>query len=212
MTICPACGEDIEAGADVCPACEESLGGDGSKTSPEDESGTVDEKRLTEDRELDVDNDKSDTEDDIPADPPGVSRRGMLTYSGGSALLTFGGLGAGWFAFIREPTGPEEDVVREYVAALDRSHFYTAQSLFHENAPDDAWSATELPTMDRAELTVERTEVVDRQSDVDISGVQELALVHIDITYRDSQRTELLELAFIVAKNENGEWRMWRDQ
>lgn len=142
----------------------------------------------------------------------GVSRRGLLTYGGGSALATWAGVGLGWWMFLREPTGPEEDVVREYVDALDRSHFYTAQSLFHENAPGRAWSPAEIPDVDRVALTVERTEVVDRVENPNIEGVAELALVHVDITIDDGVRTDLLELAFVVALNEDGEWKLWRDR
>jgi len=142
----------------------------------------------------------------------GVTRRGLLTYSGGSALLTLGGIGAGWFAFVREDTGPEEEVVREYVDALDRSHFYTAETLFHEDAPVEAWGPAELPDVGRLSLTVEDTEVVDREDEPDVAGVEELALVHVDITIDDGVESTLLELAFVVALNEEGEWKMWRDR
>lgn len=145
-------------------------------------------------------------------EPGGVSRRGLLTWGSGSALATFTGAGLGWFVFVHEPTGPEEDVVREYVDALDRSHFYTAQTLFHEDAPGEAWRPEELPDVDRIELTVEETEVVDRVEDPEIDGVEELALVHVDISIDDGVRSDLLQLAFVVALNEDGEWKLWRDR
>jgi hypothetical protein len=141
-----------------------------------------------------------------------VSRRGMLLYGGGSALVTLGGAGAGWFAFIRASRGPEEEVVREYVDAIDRGYFYTAQELFHENAPTDAWGQDELPGVDRISLSVERTAVADREEDPGLEGVEELALVHVDITMEGGVNSELLELAFVVAQNEAGEWKLWRDR
>lgn len=151
--------------------------------------------------------------DEFPTPSPGsgVSRRGMLTYGGGAALVTWLGIGAGWYVFIREPTGPEEDVVREYVDAIDRSHFYTAQELFHENAPDEAWRPEEIPDVDRVDVAVEDTEVVDRETEPETAGVEEVALVHADVSIDDGTRSELLELAFIVVRNEEGEWKMWRD-
>ncbi len=150
--------------------------------------------------------------EDVEDEPVGVTRRGLLTYGGGSALATWGGVAAGWYVLIHEPTGPEEDVVREYVDALDRSHFHTADELFHENAPGEAWGPAEIPDVDRVDLTVERTEVVDRVEEPDIEGVEELALVHVDITIDDGLQSELLELAFVVALNEDGEWKIWEDR
>ena len=160
------------------------------------------------------------SEREVPAAEPsdsspgttGVTRRGLLVYSGGSALATFGGAGSGWFVFIREPTGPEEDVVREYVDALDRAHFHTAQELFHENAPGEAWSPSEIPDIGQVSLTVEETAVVDRETDIEIDGVEELALVHVDIELDDGSQVELLELAFVVARDEDGEWLLWQDR
>lgn len=143
---------------------------------------------------------------------PGVTRRGLLTYSGGSALLTLGGIGAGWFAFLRERTTPEEEVVREYVDALDRAQFYTAETLFHEDAPVEAWGPAEIPDVGRISLTVEDTEVADREEVPDMASVEELALVQVDITMDDGVESTLLELAFVVALNEDGEWKMWRDR
>jgi len=152
-------------------------------------------------------------DDEFPPTPPGsaISRRGMLTYGVGSALATWLVIGAGWLAFFYERTGPEEDVVREYVAAVDRSHFYTAQELFHENAPDQAWRPQEIPDVERVDLIVEETEVVDRETEPETEGVEEVALVHADVTIDDGSRSELLELAFVVAKNEDGEWKLWQD-
>lgn len=142
----------------------------------------------------------------------GVSRRGMLTYGGGSALLTWLAAGTGWYVFIHEPTSPEEAVVREYVEALDRAHFYTAAGLFHDNAPGEAWGPGELPDVNRVELAVEQTEVVDRETDVDLDGVEELALVHADISIDDGRRSNVLYVAFVVALNDDGEWRLWDEQ
>lgn len=203
METCPECGADIDGTPGTCPACDVSL---------EETAEATTETGDTAEETGDVTAEDDDAEPAEAANPPGVSRRGVLFYSGGTATATLAGLGGGWFAFIREDYPPEEAVVREYVDALNRGHFYTAQSLFHENAPGEAWTAQEFPTAKEVSLEVQRTEVVDRQSDLDIAGVVELALVHVDIEYQGGSERRLLELAFIVAQNTDEEWRLWKDR
>lgn len=201
MGHCPHCGREHPASAAVCPHCEQSLAAgekpadDGPREPTPDVAATGEESEPASETVT-----------------TGVSRRGMLAYGGGTALATWGGIGAGWFAFVYERTSPEEDVVREYVDAVDRSKFYTAQQLFHEDAPGEAWSATEIPDVDRLSLTIENTEVVDRQSEVDHENVRELALVVAEITIESSQQSETIEVGFVVAQNDGGEWKLWEDR
>ncbi|MFC7058396.1 hypothetical protein [Halovenus salina] len=84
--------------------------------------------------------------------------------------------------------------------------------MYHENAPGEAWGQEELPGVDRISLSVEKTDVADRVDQPDLEGVEELALVHVDITMEGSANSELLKLAFEVAENDDGEWKLWRDQ
>jgi hypothetical protein len=204
MDQCPHCGthlsgetvdvsEDGEENSDasVCPKC-----GTTFETNGKTEDG----------RGSDV------TEDAWDSDATGATRREVLAYGGGSALLTWGAMGAGWFAFIYEPTSAEEDVVREYVDALDRAHFHTASQLFHEDAPGEAWSATEIPDVGQVDLNVKKTEIVDRQEDVDIATVQELALVVATISIEGAFESQTKEVGFVVAKNMDGEWELWEDR
>ncbi|MEF8813392.1 MAG: hypothetical protein V5A55_06190 [Halovenus sp.] len=142
-----------------------------------------------------------------------LSRRAMLGYGVGSTLVTLGAFAAGWRTFLYEHTTPAEDVVREYVDALDRAHFVTAGELFHENAPDPPPTAAENPDLESVDLTVEETEVLDRAEDVSIAGVEELALVRTRITIESPFGGEqTVEPRITAARNEDGEWRIWRDR
>ncbi len=142
-----------------------------------------------------------------------LSRRAMLGYGAGSTLVTLGAFAAGWRVFLYEETTPAEDVVREYVDALDRAHFVTAGELFHENAPNSPPTAGENPDLESVDLTVEETEVLDRAEDVSTAGVAEFALVRTRITIEspfDGEQT--VEPRITAALNEDGEWRIWRDR
>ena len=205
MEVCPECGRELVGESVACPECE-------GAASPEFEPAVSLECEVMPSPECEVTSSSECDQNQAAGGGSAVSRRGFLVYSGGSALATWAAVGAGWFAFIREPTGPEEDVVREYVDALDRSHYNTAASLFHEDAPGEAWSPQELPTPNHVEITVEETDVVDRETETDTTGVEELALVHADVRIDDGNRSEVLALAFVVAKNEEGEWLLWEDR
>jgi len=127
----------------------------------------------------DAPRDQTDGKGDKPEDDEftdkSVSRRGMLAYGGGSALLTWGAAGAGWFTFIYEPAGPEEELVREYVGALDRSNFYTVAGLFHEDAPVSPPTVRDFPDIQEVDMSIDSTEVVERNEDVALETVQEMA-------------------------------------
>lgn len=141
------------------------------------------------------------------------SRRAMLGYGVGSTLVTLGAFGAGWRVVLYESTTPAEDVVRDYVDALDRAHFVTASELFHEDAPDSPPTAAENPDLDSVDLSVEDTEVIDRAEDVSIAGVEELALIRTRITIGSPFGGEqTVEPRITVARNTDGEWRIWRDR
>jgi len=163
-----------------------------------------------------VDGDEGAPRNDEGAEADGesdrLSRRAMLGYGVGSALAMLGAFAAGWGILIYERTTPAEDVVRDYVAALDRSHFVTASELFHENAPDSPPTAAENPDLEGVDMTVEETEVIDRAEDVSLEGVQELALVRTRITIQGPFREQTVEPRITVARNEDGEWRIWRDR
>ncbi|MFC7071572.1 hypothetical protein ACFQJ7_16815 [Halovenus rubra] len=142
----------------------------------------------------------------------GVNRRDFLAYSGGSALATGAGISAGWYAFVYKERGPEEEVVREYVDALDRSHFYTAGTLFHEDAPGEPWGANEIPGINRVTLSVEKTKVTDRETEPEVASVTEFALVRAKIRMDDGVESKLLDVGIVVAQNNDGEWKIWRDR
>lgn len=140
-----------------------------------------------------------------------LSRRAMLTYTGGSAAATLGLIGAGWFTFFYERTGPEEDVVREYVTALDRAHFNRAALLYHEDAPGEAPTPADQPGLRDIDISVEETAVTARESDVSLDAVEELAFVDATVVFESASGTERVETGFVVAHHSNGEWFLWRD-
>jgi len=144
-------------------------------------------------------------------DPDGVSRRDVLVYGGGSYL--FGGLvlGGVWWGVFRDRAGPAEEVVREYVEALDRSQFFTAAGLFHEDAPDPPPSPSDLPDIGRLDLAVESTEVLDRDADPEVSSVREFALVRTEVSVESAMESDTLGLDVVVAKNGAGDWKIWSD-
>lgn len=141
----------------------------------------------------------------------GLSRRAMLGYTGGSMAATFGVVGAGWLTFVYERTGPEEDVVREYVTALDRQHFNTAALLYHEDAPGTPPSPAENPRLQDTDISVEETAVTARNEDVELDSVAQLAFVDATLVFDSPWETQQVETGFVVARRPEGEWRLWRD-
>jgi hypothetical protein len=218
MSHCPNCGAPGNRGETGCRRCGTRLvaadGGsaidDGNENGPasgEHEGGGSEDAA-----------DESEAADDAAreAEPTtrggGVSRRGMLLYSGGSAALTLATIGAGWFAFVYKPRPPEEEVVREYVDAIDRNKFNTATGLFHEESPHTPWPTRDPAEIARMDLTVESTSVDDRQVETERESVREYALVVTEVTFDSGAESERFTVRIVVAQNEDGEWRIWRDQ
>lgn len=144
--------------------------------------------------------------------PHSVTRRDFLMYGGGATVLAWAGIGAGWFTFVYERTGPEEDVVREYVDAVDRSQFYTVNQLFHEDAPHEPPTPADIPDVDGIDIEVEKTEVIDREADPETASIEELALVRAELRLRSPQESQRLTADFWVARDTTGEWKLWADE
>jgi len=140
-----------------------------------------------------------------------ISRRAILGYTGGSALATLGVAGAGWFAFIYESLEPEEKLVREYFDAIDRDHYNTAALLFHEDSPDEPWAADRVTEVTQMDISVEDTEIADRWENAERESVEEWALVVADVEMDSGFESETFAIGILVAKNTEGEWRIWRD-
>lgn len=147
-----------------------------------------------------------------PVEHDTVSRRAMLGYTGGSALATLGLAGAGWYVFFRPTYGPEEEVVREYFAAIDRDHYNTAALLFHEDSPDSPWAADRVTEVSQMDISVEDTEVRERWENAERESVEEYALVVADVEMDSGVESETFAIGVLVAKNTDGEWRIWRDE
>lgn len=150
-------------------------------------------------------------DDDDDLERSSVSRRGMLGYLGGTTFGVLGLASAGWYVFLRETRGPEEQVVVDYWDYIDRAHYNSAVALFHEYAPVDPPSARTVAVYSQANIDVESTEVIDEREETDLEGVGAAAIVRADITLDWGTSSERMEPAFIVAENADGDWRMWDD-
>lgn len=153
--------------------------------------------------------DEGSAEDDW--DGSSVSRRGMVGYLGGTMVGIFGLAGAGWFAFIREQTDPAEQVVIDYWDYIDRAKYNSAVLIFHRNAPVEPISARMVAFYSQASIDVPDTEIIDERDDVDLPGVETLALVRAEISLDWGTSTDTMNPAFAVAENEENNWRMWDD-
>jgi len=201
----------------------ESEGSDDETLSPEierdvDETELQEARKLLKGREGNLGFDstsrtwiESRDDGDEKWDGSSVSRRGMIGYLSGTMLGIFGLAGAGWYAFIRETAEPEEKVVIDYWDYIDRAKYNSAVLLFHRNAPVDPPSAETVAVYSQASITVEDTEIVDSREDVKAAGVQEAAVVRAEISMDWGTGTDSMNPAFVVAQNEEDNWRMWDD-
>lgn len=122
----------------------------------------------------------------------------------------------GWFLFLREESGPES-VVKEYISALDNVNVDRANELAHEETPAADAEVTEQELEDEgwgaADVTVERTEIVDQDIQYDASEydtVQEFEVVETSISAEGVLGAYSSEtLIVIVAKNGDGNWKVW---
>jgi len=170
-------------------------------------------RRSTREVEHSPGTESKDTEETSGEDDAGgVSRRDALVYGGGTYVCGGLLLGGVWYGFFRESFEPEEEVVREYVDALDRAHFYTVQELFHEDAPDSPPTAADVPDVAQVDLSAEETEIVDRDTDPDLASVEAFALVRTVISLESPMDSDTLEVGIVVAQNEAGEWKIWSDK
>jgi hypothetical protein len=173
-----------------------------------DDSDADSETDAAPDTESEGAAEKDVSEDETPA----VSRRAMLGYSGGSALLTLGGAGGVWYTVFYPRHSPEEKVVREYFSAVDRNNYNTAERLFHADSPDSSWASDEIPNLLRVSVSVEDTEIRERWENAERETVKEYALVAADVTIDNGEQAETFLIGIMVAQNTDGEWRIWRDE
>lgn len=216
MTHCQHCGRSVKPTEQSCPYCGNSPAADGDQPvifadggDPVSSDGDADsETDAAPDAESEQAAEKGASENENKA----FSRRAMLGYGGGSALLTLTGAGGIWYAFFYPRLSPEEKVVREYFRAIDRNNYNTAERLFHENSPDSSWASDEVPNLLRVSVSVEDTEIRERWEDAERETVQEYALVAADVTIDNGQQAETFLIGIMIAQNTDGEWRIWRDE
>jgi hypothetical protein len=214
MTHCQHCGRLVKPPDEGCPHCGNAP--DGDRPSVFADGGEPASEDSDTDGETDAapDTESAGAAEEDPAggENPAFSRRAMLGYGGGSALLTLTGAGGVWYAFFYPRLSPEEKVVREYFNAVDRNNYNTAERLFHEDSPDSSWASDEVPNLLRVSVSVEDTEIRERWGDAERETVQEYALVAADVTIDNGEQAETFVIGIMVAQNTDGEWRIWRDE
>jgi hypothetical protein len=216
MTHCQHCGRRVKPRDGDCPHCSNSAEPGGDRPSVLADGGESASEEADGDSETDAAPDAESAgatgEGAAGDENPAFSRRAMLGYGGGSALLTLGGAGGIWYAFFYPRLGPEEKVVQEYFRAVDRNNYNTAERLFHEDSPDSSWASDEVPNLLRMSVSVDDTEIRERWGDAERETVQEYALVAADVTIDNGEQAETFVIGIMVAQNTDGEWRIWRDE
>jgi hypothetical protein len=216
MAHCQHCGRPVKQPEESCPYCGNSPAAAGDRPTvfadggdPVSSDGDADSET---DAAPDAESADADEADAAGDETQAFSRRAMLGYGGGSALVTLTGVGSVWYAFFYPRYSPEETVVREYFRAIDRNKYNTADRLFHEDSPDSSWANDEIPNLLQVSVTVEDTEIRERWEDAERETVQEYALVAADVTIDNGQQAETFLIGIMVAKNSDDEWRIWRDE
>jgi len=148
-----------------------------------------------------------------PRGPPqqgndGFSRRQLLAGGGGAVAI----LGGGWFFFLRDDgaTDSPEAVVEAFYSALDDGDIERANSLIHAESPQG--ELTESNFNQNASFTVESVEVPDEDSGYTASeydSVQEFRPVRIELTVSANGDESTRTVNGTVAKNADGEWKIW---
>lgn len=137
----------------------------------------------------------------------GFSRRQLLLGGGGAVAL----LGGGWFFFLRENDGDgPKAVVEEFYAALDDGDIERANSLIHADSPEGELTANSFNQ--NADFTVESVTIPDEESQYsanEYDSVQEFRPVEIELTVSANGNEQTNTVNGVVAKNANGEWKIW---
>lgn len=207
MTYCPNCGTPVETSGNHCRHCGAlPVLADGGESEP-----TGQEESGAEDHPPDSDPATTGESEQANSDPGGHSRRAILGYGGGSALLTWVLAGGLWYALVYEQISAEEQVVRDYFNAIGRNNYGTAERLFHSESPDSSWATDEIANLNRVDVSVEDTEVEQRWEEADRESVEEYALVVADVTIDNGEQSETFDIGIMVAQNTDEEWRIWQD-
>jgi hypothetical protein len=134
---------------------------------------------------------------------------------GGAGLLAV--VGGGWFVFLRDSTGGPEGAVKGYVSAVDSGNFEEAQSYVHEDSPSGGGLTNDLPEdADAVDISVSNVQTVDEEPGYNASqyeSVQEFetvqATIEISGTILGQEIDESETTTGAVAKNADGEWKLW---
>jgi hypothetical protein len=146
-----------------------------------------------------------------------LTRRQALAVGGGIAVM----IGAWALGVTSSSSDNPERVVRDYLDAVEARDPDAASTLVHQDSPAQDELVTPLPgaagesSDDELQysITVDGTEVVDRESDPAQEGVQEFATVETTITTTiespDTSQKNTNTVQFRLARNSAGTWKLW---
>jgi flagellin FlaB len=130
----------------------------------------------------------------------GLAAGGWVLLGDGSAPLVGGG---------EDNRESPESVMQAYVDALNAADVAAMADLLHEESPLDEPEEGDLSGVEDLEFTLENATVVDEEvSEVasNYDSVQEFEMIEYTIAVEGEGKTER---AFVVAKNQDGEWKLW---
>lgn len=215
MAQCPHCGATVDDYATVCQNCGASLGGQHDQqpqqgNQPRQGGGQAPPPGQPQDEQFQGQPQQNQSQPQQPGrqtqqpggQPPrgppgqggsGTSRRNLLKYGGGAAVLGVGGFLI-WDNFLsgRSP----EETVREFYTALNQSNTNRANELIHSESPTGELSESEASQLE-GEISLESTELINETG--------ETAFVRANISFSNFGSSE----AEIELRKEDGEWKIW---
>jgi len=143
-----------------------------------------------------------------------LTRRQALAAGGGVAVIA----GAWLLGFGDSSSDSPESVVRNYLDAVEARDADAASNFVHQNSPAQDELITPLSgggevSTDEYSITVDETEIVDRESEGTQGGVQEFATVETTFTTSietdESSQSDTTTVQFRLARNSAGTWKLW---
>lgn len=146
-----------------------------------------------------------------------LTRRQALAVGGGIAVM----VGAWALGYGDSSSDSPESVVRNYMDAVEARDPDATSTLVHQDSPAQeelvrplSGAGGQSSTDERQyKITVDRTEVVDEETETTQDGVTEFATVETTITISiesdEMSETNTNTVRFRLARNSAGTWKLW---
>jgi len=128
-----------------------------------------------------------------------VTRRKVLTYGGGAAVLAGGGWGV--YALLIDRRSPEE-TVRQYYVALDDGDVETAEGFIHTDSPVQEIPDIQVDLFEQNDITIQSTELLGKSDG--------RAQVRVTVTGAHSEKDQ--QETTQECRTEGREWKLWLAQ